>query len=68
MTQAERDREALVKDILKMARIYRATNGLFEEDPITIDIPAGQWHLLTQRDVEFFRVFHIKISDEARIK
>lgn len=68
MNQLERDREALVKDILKMARIYRATNGLFEEDPVTIDIPAGQWHLLTQRDVEFFRVFHIKISDELRIR
>ena len=59
MTQTERDRESLIKDILKMASDYRAANRLQYDDPVMIDIPAGAWHLITDRDVEFLKVFNI---------
>lgn len=62
MTQTERDREDLIKYMLQAARNYRHSNGLFEEDPVRLTVPPGQWHLITSRDVEFLKVFNIHLD------
>jgi hypothetical protein len=64
MTQLERDREALVKDILKMADDFRTANKMDRDDILVTDIPAGAKYLITQRNVEFLKVMNIMISED----
>lgn len=65
-TKLDRDRDDLFHDILDMAGRYRHANRLFPEDPVTVDIPSGQWHLINSRDVEQLRIFGIHVSHKVK--
>lgn len=63
MTRLERDREALIKSLMQTAKDFRWHNRLDYDSVVQVKVPDGMKHLMTRRDLEFLKVFSIRVED-----